>query len=448
MPKLLLINPASDNVVLSNIKATTWPPLNLPYIAAVTPSRYTIEVIDENIEPFRFRQADLVGITAITSSVARAYQLAGVYRKKGIPTVIGGIHASMMPDEALKFVDSVVIGEAETVWPQLIRDFEAGRLEKKYFGQWVDLDRLPLPRRDILKNSFYKWGSIQTSRGCPMDCTFCSVTAFNGRRFRRRPLESVLTELKQIPQRMVLLADDNIIGHGDKDKDWAMKFFREVHALRLKKNFFAQASLQIGEDRKLLALAAKAGLRMVLIGMESVNPDSLRAYKKGINLKLLEHQRYPELIRRIRRSGIAVLGAFVLGGDDDTPKDFAATYDFIRRNRIDVIQTTKPTPLPGTKLWDQLVSEGRIVDMDFPRAWKDYRLSRLVFKPRQMTRKDVYKGFTKLRADYYHPLETFRRTLSTLVTTRNLVTTLLAYRVNASYRKAFYESDHYRRYGR
>ena len=448
MPKLLLINPTSDNVVLSNIKATTWPPLNLPYIASVTPSDYAIEVIDENIEPFTFRPADLVGLTAITSSAARAYQIAAIYRQKGITTIMGGIHASMLPDEALRYVDSVVIGEGESVWPHAIRDFEARRLKKKYYGEWMELGDLPLPRRDILKNAFYRWGSIQTSRGCPMDCTFCSVTAFNGRRFRRRPLASVLAELKQIPQKMVLLADDNIIGHGRKDTEWAKRFFREVRALRLNKIFFAQASLQIGEDPELLRLAARAGLRMILIGMESVNPDSLRAYKKGINLKHFEQHRYEKLIRRIRRAGIAVLGAFVLGSDMDTVQDFRATFDFIRRNGIDVIQTTKPTPLPGTRLWDELLSAHRIIDTDFPQAWKDYRLSRLVFEPAQMSREEVYRAFTELRARFYHPRESFRRTLNTMLTTRSPFASLLAYRINASYRKAFFASDHYRRYGR
>ncbi len=446
MPRLLLINPTSDNVVLSNMKATTWPPLNLPYIAAVTPLEYTIEVIDENIEPFRFRPADLVGLTAITSSAARAYEIAGIYRQKGIPTVMGGVHASMLPDEALQFVDSVVIGEGESVWPQVIRDFESRRLKPKYHGQWMELDDLPLPRRDILKNDYYKWGSIQTSRGCPMDCTFCSVTAFNGRRFRRRPLTSVLMELQQIPQRMVLLNDDNIIGHGPRDLDWTKRFFREVAALQLKKVFFAQASLQIGEDAELLRLAARAGLRMVLIGMESLNPESLRAFRKGVNLKHLEQRRYEELIRRIRRAGIAILGAFVLGGDLDTRDDFNATFNFIRRNGIDAIQTTKPTPLPGTRLWEELLSANRIIDTDFPCAWKDYRLSRLVFEPAKMSREEVYQAFTELPARSYHPRETIRRTLNTFVTTRSLFTSILAYRINASYRKAFYASEHYRRY--
>jgi radical SAM superfamily enzyme YgiQ (UPF0313 family) len=448
VPKLLLINPASDNVVLSNMKSTSWPPLNLPYIAAITPSRYEIKVIDENIEPFAFCQADLVGITAITSCVARAYEIAKIYRDKGIPTVMGGIHVSMMPEEALQFCDAVVIGEAESAWPLLISDFEKERLKKKYYGEWLGLDKLPLPRREVLKNSFYKWGSIQTSRGCPMDCSFCSVSAFNGRRFRRRPLESVIAELQQIQQKMILFADDNIIGHGTPDKDWAKHLFRRIIDLKMNKLFFAQASLQVGGDEELLRLAAKAGVRVLFIGMESINAESLRAYNKGINLRHYEQRQYGMLIRRIRKAGIAVLGAFVLGGDEDKLDVFSATLDFIKSNRIDMIQTTKPTPLPGTKLWDQLLSEGRIIDTNFPDAWKDYRLSRLVFEPKHMTREEAYEGFTYLRKVFYSPLETLRRTLNTLLTTRSVTATFLAYEINASYRKGFFDSEHYLRYNK
>ncbi len=187
MPRLLLINPSITNKALGNIRATAWPPLNLPYLAAVTPSHYQIEVIDENVEPFKYREADIVGITALTSSVFHAYQIAQIYREKGIPTIMGGIHVSMMPDEAQRYCDSVVIGEAENIWPKVLEDFEAGKLQKQYRGSWADLETLPIPRRDILQNPYYRWGSIQTSRGCPMNCSFCSVTAFNGRRFRRRP---------------------------------------------------------------------------------------------------------------------------------------------------------------------------------------------------------------------------------------------------------------------
>jgi radical SAM superfamily enzyme YgiQ (UPF0313 family) len=447
MPKLLLINPSVDHTVLGNMRSTTWPPLNLPYIAALTPRHYDIKVLDENIEPFVFEKADIVGITAMTSSVYRAYQIAQEYRSRGIPTVMGGIHVSMMPEEASGYCDVVVKGEAEPVWPQLLKDFECGQLHRQYEGSWQSLDNLPIPRRDILKNSYYSWGSIQTSRGCPMDCTFCSVTAFNGKRFRRRPIDSVINELQQIPQKKILITDDNIIGHGRKDQIWAKELFRKIIALNLKKIFFAQSSLQIGEDPELLRLASKAGLKIVLIGMESINPETLRSYKKTVNLKHFNHNRYTPLIHNIRKAGIAVLGAHVLGCDTDYIDVFEATLQFIRSSGIDVIQTTKPTPLPGTQLWKELIAENRIIDMDFPRAWKDYRLSRLVYEPRNMSREDAYRGFTALREKFYSRPETIRRTLNTLLTTRDPITTLIAYRINASYRKAFLESDHFRKYG-
>jgi len=191
MPRLLLINPTNIHRGLGNIKSTAWPPLNLPYIASVTPKHYQISVIDENIETFVFQEADIVGITAYTATVTRAYEISRIYRKKGIPTVMGGIHVSMMPDEALKYCDAVVIGEAEDVWPEVLKDFESGNLKSKYQGTWTNLENTPIPRRDILKNHHYRWGSIQTSRGCPMNCSFCSVTAFNGGRFRRRGLDAV-----------------------------------------------------------------------------------------------------------------------------------------------------------------------------------------------------------------------------------------------------------------
>jgi len=446
MPKLLLINPAIKKTVLGNTRATTWPPLNLPYIAALTPPHYDVQVIDENIEPFEFRNADVVGITAMTSSVFRAYQIAQHYRSRGIPTIMGGIHVSMMPDEALEFCDAVVQGEAESVWVQLLEDLESGRLRRKYRGDWQDLDNLPLPRRDILKNSFYNWGSIQTSRGCPMDCTFCSVTAFNGRRFRRRKVNSVIQELKQIPQKKILIADDNIIGHGRRDREWTKIFLKKVIDLRLKKIFFVQSSLQLGEDPELLRLAAAAGIKVALIGMESVNPASLQAYKKFINLKHFHENRYTELIKNIRKTGIAVLGAFLMPDDNDTKAVFDATRHFIQSTGIDIIQTTKPTPLPGTQLWNTLMKDNRIIDTDFPKAWQEYRLSRLVYEPKKMSRQEAYQGFTALREIYYSWPKTIRRTLNTLWTTRDPITTLIAYRINASYRKAFFESDHFRQY--
>jgi radical SAM superfamily enzyme YgiQ (UPF0313 family) len=378
--------------------------------------------------------------------VTRGYEIARMYRDKGIPTIMGGVHVTMMSDEALNYCDAVVIGEAEGVWPQLLNDFEAGKLQQRYEGGWIDLDNLSLPRRDVLQTDFYKWGSIQTSRGCPLNCSFCSVTAFNGKRFRRRNLDAVIKELKQIPQKFVLLSDDNFIGHNEEDKAWAKEFFRRVRKEGIKKYYFAQGSMQFGEDKDLIKLAAKAGLKVLFIGIESINPDSLRSHNKALNLKRLLNNKYYEHISNIRRGGIAVLGAFMLGNDDDTHATFGATLEFLRESNIDVAQITKPTPLPGTLFWSQLVADGRILNTDFPQAWEEYRLTKMVYEPTKMSIEDVYKGFTYLKKEYFRWPEMTKRTLSTLFTTKSLVTTVMAYKFNKSYRKAFIESEHYRLY--
>ncbi len=448
MPRLLLINPSIARKSIGAIRETAWPPLNLPYLAAVTPDHYQIEVIDENVQPFEYREADIVGITALTASVYRAYQLAQVYRNRGIPTVMGGIHVSMIPEEALRFCDAVVIGEAEDIWPKVLEDYEAGNLQKQYKGSWINLESLPLPRRDILQNPYYRWGNIQTSRGCPMNCSFCSVTAFNGRRFRRRPVDHVIAELEQMPQKWVGLTDDNIIGYGKKDLEWTRTFFSRILEKGIKKVFFAQASIFFGEDRGLLRLASRAGLRVVFTGMESVNPNTLQAFRKDINLKSLNQGRYKELISNIRREKIVFHGAFVLGGDEDDRSVFQSTLQFVKSSHIDVLQMTKPTPLPGTQLWKNLLESGRILDQNFPKAWTEYRLSRLVFRPAQMTIEEVYEGFHYLREIYFSFWETVKRTFHTLLATKNLTSTLIAYKLNASYKKAFRDSENYRLYDR
>jgi len=444
MPRLLLINPSIRYQSIGITSATAWPPLNLPYLAAVTPGHYKIKVIDENVEPFKYREADVVGITALTASVFRAYQIAKIYREKGIPTVMGGIHVSMMPDEAQRYCDSVVIGEAEDIWPKVLEDFEAGKLQKQYTGTWADMESLPIPRRDLLLNPYYRWGSIQTSRGCPMNCSFCSVTAFNGRRFRRRNLDSVIEELQQIPQKWVGLTDDNLIGFGKKDIEWTYSFFSRILQKGIKKYFFTQASILFGEDRELIRLASRAGLKVVFIGIESVNPKTLQSYQKNINLDRIHHGKYEELISNIHKEGIVVLGAFVLGSDEDDISVFDSTLKFIKSSHIDVIQTTKLTPLPGTLLWESLQKERRILNQNFPEAWKEYRLSRLVFKPAKMTIEEVYQGNNYIRGAYYRFWETIKRTFYTFVTTKSLISTYIAYKLNDSYRKAFRNSEHYR----
>ncbi len=448
MKRLLLINPSNKVKGLGNISATAFPPLNLPYLAALTPPEFQIEVIDENIQPFEFRDADIVGLTAYTSSVHRAYEIAALYREKGIPTILGGIHASMLPEEAAKYCDVVVVGEAEAVWPKILEDFQNKQLKKIYKGELADLTNLPIPKRDVLKNSYYKWGSIQTSRGCPNDCSFCSVSVFNGKRFRRRPLDSVIEELKTIPQKFILITDDNITGHRKEDLEWTKDFFRSIIKNGIKKYLFTQASVQFGEDPELLRLASKAGLKIVLVGMESVNPESLKSYKKMINHAQLRKNNYKTLISNIRKAGILFLGTFVVGGDEDDISTFRTTLDFIKSAHVDILQFTKLTPLPGTALWDSLESENRLLDQKYPEAWNDYRFTKILFRPAKMSIQDIDEGNFYIKKIFFSPWESLKRTLSTLFTTKSIVSTLIAYKFNQSYKKTFLKSDRYPLYNK
>jgi radical SAM superfamily enzyme YgiQ (UPF0313 family) len=279
-----------------------------------------------------------------------------------------------------------------------------------------------------------------------MNCSFCSVTAFNGRQFRRRPLDNVIEELNQIPQKRVMLTDDNFIGHGKKDREWVRTFFTKVLEKGIKKTFFGQTSVLLGKYPELARLAAKAGLKVVLIGIESVNSKSLKSYGKHLSIRRHNIDQYRELITNIRKAGIAVLGAFVLGSDEDDYTVFNATLEFVKSAHIDVLQITKPTPLPGTQFWKDLIKDNRIISKDFPKSWDDFRLTKLVYQPLKLSIEDVYMGFTYIRNVYYGTGETLKRTLSTLITTKSLSATFTAYAFNESYRKAFRNSDHYLEY--
>ena len=243
-----------------------------------------------------------------------------------------------------------------------------------------------------------------------------------------------------------MITDDNIIGHGKADLEWTRNFFLRILEKGIKKIFFAQSSIIFGEDPELIRLASRAGLKIVFIGMESINPETLKSYGKNINLKRLQQSRYQELINRIRKGGIAFLGAFVLGSDEDYLSVFDSTLKFIKSSHIDVLQITKPTPLPGTQLRKMLQKEKRLFKQDLPKAWNDYRFSRLHFEPAHMSIEEVYEEYACIKENYFTFWETLKRTFYTLFDTKSLIASILAYKFNSSYCKAFKNSEHYRKY--
>ncbi|MFN2271898.1 MAG: B12-binding domain-containing radical SAM protein [Anaerolineae bacterium] len=431
--KLILINPVNPaRTGLTVNKSSRFPPIGLGIVAALTPEHWDVTLLDENWEPFVYQDADLVGITAFTASANRAYEIAAVYRERGAPVVMGGIHASMCTEEALRFVDAVVVGEAETAWPQVVADVEAGRLQQVYRGEWNDLAGAPHPRRDLFHPG-YMFASVQTSRGCPMDCEFCSVTAFNGQRYRRRPPEEVLSELETIPQKMLFFVDDNIIGYGKESREQALAVFRGMVERELDKLWFCQASLNFADDDEVLRWAARAGCKMVFLGLEAEEVDALAEVNKRLNLRR-GVESYEEAFRRIHRAGIAVLGAFIFGMDGDTPEKLNHRAEYMIRSGIDVMQKTFLTPLPGTRLFAQLQDEGRLLYTDFPRDWERYDMGEAVHRPRGMTPEALAQVMGESGRRMYAWPALARKALRTLWETRNPMAAMFAWQSNVNYR--------------
>ncbi len=431
--KLVLVNPVNPaRIGLTVNKSSRFPPIGLGIVAALTPAAWDVSLIDENWEPFTYQEADCVGITAFTASANRAYEIAAIYRERGVPVVMGGIHASMCPDEVLQFVDAVVIGEAEAVWPQVLADVEAGCLQKRYDGEWSDLSGTPHPRRDLFHPD-YVFASVQTSRGCPMDCEFCSVTAFNGRRYRRRPPEEVLDELEKIPQKMLFFVDDNIIGYGKASREQALAIFKGMVERKLDKWWFCQASLNFADDEEVLRWAARAGCKMVFLGLEAEEADALAEVNKRLNLQLgVEH--YAQAFQRIHRAGIAVLGAFIFGMDDDTPDKLHRRAEYMVKSGVDVMQRTFLTPLPGTRLFERLRDEGRLLYDDFPRDWEHYDMGEATHRPQGMTPEALTQVMVESGRRMYAWPVLLRKALRTLWETRNPMAAMFAWNSNINYR--------------
>ncbi|HPB32712.1 MAG TPA: radical SAM protein, partial [Candidatus Sumerlaeota bacterium] len=279
--KLYLINPSNPLVSIVNVKESrwnryrVWKPLSLMVLAGLTPAEWDVSIVDENLGAPDYPsmpRPDLVGITAFTSQANRAYEVADHFRRLGVPVVMGGIHATMCLDEVMARVDAVVTGEAEGVWPLVLDDVRHGCLKRLYEGGLAEINNVPPARHDLL-SSGYAFGAIQTTRGCPLNCSFCSVTAFNGSQYRQRPIDDVVQEFRMIREKYVLVVDDNLIGTRPEHIARAKELFRALARANLKKEWVAQATINFADDEELLTLAVKAGCRGVFIGFESPTPE-------------------------------------------------------------------------------------------------------------------------------------------------------------------------------
>jgi len=323
--KILFLSPGWPKGRLWGELGFKFPTLSLAALAAVTPQQWDVAFHDDAIRPVDFdSDADLIALTAMTAQANRAYQLADAFRARGKTVVMGGFHASNLPDEALQHVDSVVVGEGELAWPQLLADYQAGRLQRTYRADGlIDTALIPPARRELFKGSGHFFtNTIQTTRGCPFDCEFCSVTAFYGRKYRKRPVEQVLAELEQLRKvnSFVFFVDDNIVA----DRRYSLPLFEEMKGMGIK--WLSHAPIDFAEDRELLKAAGDSGCVGMFVGFESLNQDSLAAMGKVTN----KAESYKEYAQQFRDHGIGILGSFVMGCDDDTPAVFEQTLRFAR----------------------------------------------------------------------------------------------------------------------
>ena len=436
--KLLLINPVSEfrqGFLRSEI--TKYPPLAYGIIAALTPDNWEIEIIDENFDNFEFREADLVGLTGYTSSIYRAYQIADIYKKKNIPVVIGGVHVSMMPKEAKEYADSVVVGEVESCWADVIKDFDNNSLKPFYYGERLSLDNIP-PIDYNLFNPNYKVSSTITTRGCPFDCEFCTVTAFNGSKYRMRPVENVLDELEKIPQEMFFFVDDNILGYSKTSKEHAKKIFQGIIDRGIKKYWWSQASLNFADDEEFLKLAFESGCRLIFIGIEAETTEGLISTNKTLNVKI-GVDKYNDAFNKIRKAGISVLGSFIFGLDSDSEQDVINRKDYIINSDVDCFQTGILTPLPGTKTYKRFEKEGRIIKNNYPEDWQYYSVADVTFKPKKMKPERLKEIMDDNWTALYSKNTITRKFIKTLRTTKNMEASTWAIATNMSYRNIMHE---------
>ena len=413
--RLYLINPSNPLVSIVKVKDNrwnryrVWKPLSLMVLAGLTPSEWEISIIDENLDVPEYAampRPDLVGITAFTSQANRAYEVADIYRGLGVPVVMGGIHATMCLDEVMARADAVVTGEAEGVWPQVLEDARYGRLKRLYEGGFAEIQDVRPARHDLLAGG-YAFGAIQTTRGCPLNCSFCSVTAFNGARYRQRSIADVVREFQLIRERRVLVVDDNLIGTRPEHIARAKDLFRAMAQADLGKEWVAQATINFSDDEELMALAAGAGCRGVFIGFESPTPEGLRELGKKFNLT--KGRDFRASVRRIQRHKILVVGSFILGLDVDEAGIGMRTATVAGHYGVDNLNALFLTPLPGTRLWDQMKADNRITLDTFPEDWKYYTLTFPVARYKNLSLHDVIAEMEACNRSFYSLWRVLRR---------------------------------------
>jgi len=413
-------------------KSLRYQPLTLTTLAALIPPELPIDIrlIDEGIEEVPLDlQADLVGLTVITGTAPRAYELADTFRQRGIKVVLGGPHVTLIPEDAQPHGDAVVVGYAEDTWPELLRDFAQGRMAARYNqSPGLEIGGRPFPRRDLLPRSHFLTNNVfEATRGCVHSCDFCVVPTAWGRKPFQKPVEEVVADICQHGARKLIFIDLNLVAH----RGYALQLFRALIPLKLQ--WYGLATVLLAEDPELLELCGQSGCRGLLMGLESISEENLRRNHKGFN----SPEKYAEVVERLHEHGIALQGCFVFGLDGDEPDVFIKTAEFAVQAKIDLPRFAVVTPFPNTALYKRLDAEGRILTKN----WELYDAQHVVFQPSKMTVRQLQEGVENAWKHAYRFSSIARRIQSSPAPWPVKLGTNLGYRFYAHNLSRFYNCD-------
>lgn len=398
--KILLIAPASG--VWSGIgkkrmldgRTFRFSLLSILTVAGLTPEGHEIRLVDEQVEDIPFGEKfDLVGVTAMTATAPRAYEISGYFRGKGVPVILGGFHPSLNPGEASQKSDAVVVGPASGAWPQAVKDAQEGKLKKIYYGKFDGHARVELPRQLMKRKKYLTANATYATLGCTHTCSYCSISAFYGAKRFHRDIGDVVDEVRGFREEFFMLLDDNLT----QDREYAMELFRALAPL--KKKWVTQASIEIADDGGLLSCMSAAGCTGIFAGLESFSKAALESQNKNIK----PPEKYREAVKKLHSHGIYVEAGVMLGFDTDTKDVFADTLRMLDETGIDVIQVSIVTPLPGTRHFEDM--KPRIRDFN----WEHYGFKHAVFEPANMSAGELEAGSHWLIRNYYSPIRILKR---------------------------------------
>jgi radical SAM superfamily enzyme YgiQ (UPF0313 family) len=435
--KILLVFPRIEHGATTIKDKGSWasivfgyPIITLPHLASITPSKYEIEIINENYSNIDFNSdCDIVGITTYTMTAPRVYEIADEFKRRGKKVVLGGYHVTALPEEAKQHADSIVLSWAEASWPQLLDDVEKDKL-KPFYGpnENYSVENIPPLRRDLI-NHDPMLGAVQTSRGCSNKCEFCAIGSFCQHGIKQRPIKDVINDIKLMQNKQFIFHDP----HLTVNRKYAKDLFNEIIKNKIKKYWVANGTTNVlnAVDDDFLNLARKSGCVEWFIGFESVSQEALDGIKKTHN----KVEDFKKLVKRLHDHGMSVQGGIIFGFDEDKPDIFDLTLERLHEFEIDVLEINILTPYPGTPLYDRLNKDGRILTKD----WSKYNQVEVVYQPKHMTVKELLEGTSKIAKEFYSYYNIIRRNTKIFSTIKNLGAIMPA-ATNYNFRR-YYKKD-------